>query len=204
MRNDGIKGTPVRIILFLTFIALALACGTVPVSAMINPAAGYCMALGYQYTDTTGPDGSMTGYCVLANNQSVDAWRFLRGEVARDQSYCVKQGYGIKLVNDSVTCKIFLTTSCAVCVMPDGSTTEITKLMKLDFREKICNDKICCDPRTDITCPIGSERTEGSKMTGISGIYLIGIALIVIIIIAGLAFFIIRKRKDVPAEKKEK
>lgn len=204
MRNGGVEETPVRIVLFLVVIALALAWGTMPASAMINPSAGYCRALGYQYTDTIGPDGSMTGYCVLANNQSVDAWQFLRGEVAQDQSYCVKQGYGIKLVNDPDTCKIFLTRSCAVCVMPDGSMTEITKLMKLDFREKICNDKVCCDPRTDTTCPIGSEMTAGSKKTGISGIYLIGIALIVIIIIAGLAFFIIKKKKGVPAEKKEK
>jgi len=198
MRNCGMDGTSVRIVLLLTFIALALTFAATPVSAMRNPAAGYCTALGYQYTDEIGPDGSMTGYCVLANNQRVDAWKFLRGEVAQDQSYCTMQGYGIKTVNDSNTCKIFLTRSCAVCVMPDGSMTEITKLMKLDFREKICNDKVCCDPKTDATCPIGSEKTE------ISGIYLIVPALIVIIIIGGLALFIIRKKKGVPAEKTEK
>jgi len=143
----------------ITILLLAICMITVPAGAMINPSAGYCMELGYQYMDTVGTDGSMTGYCMLPGNQSVDAWKFLQGTAAPEMSYCKKQGFEVQTVNDPAVCGM-LGSPCAVCVKADGSTQEVTKLMGLDFREKICNDKICCDPATDKTCAIGAETSE--------------------------------------------
>jgi len=45
--------------LFLLVVCMV----AVPAAAMINPSAGYCTALGYQYVDVAGADGSLTGYC---------------------------------------------------------------------------------------------------------------------------------------------
>jgi len=143
----------------ITILLLAICMIAVPAGAMINPSAGYCMELGYQYMDTVGTDGAMTGYCMLPGNQSVDAWKFLQGTAAPEMSYCKKQGFEVRTVNDPAVCGM-LGSPCAVCVKADGSTQEVTKLMGLDFREKICNDKICCDPATDKTCAIGAETSE--------------------------------------------
>lgn len=143
----------------ITILLLSTCMIAMPAGAMINPSAGYCMELGYQYLDTVGTDGSMTGYCMLPGNQSVDAWKFLQGTAAPDMSYCKKQGLEVRTVNDPDVCGM-LGSPCAVCVKADGSTQEVTNMMGLDFREKICNDKICCDPATDNTCAIGADQVQ--------------------------------------------
>jgi LPXTG-motif cell wall-anchored protein len=180
----------------ILFLAIALV--AVPAGAMTNPSAGYCLALGYQYTDVTGADGSMTGYCLLPGNQTVDAWQFLQGTAAPELSYCKKQGLDIRTVNDSAVCGM-LGTPCAVCVKADGTTQEVTKMMGLDFREKICSGNICCDPAKDKTCVIGQE----SPSTGSSdGLLIVIIAVIAVIIIAGIAYFLMKKKKGSEPEKK--
>ena len=139
----------------LVFLFLVLQ----PVAAMRNPAAVYCTALGYNYSITTSADGAMYGYCTLPDNEKVDEWKFLLGQTAPQYSYCAKQGYQLQTVNDSTTCAVFMTPSCAVCVLPDGSKTEVTKLMKLDFREKFCLNGKCCDPSTDAVCSLSPPAT---------------------------------------------
>jgi putative hemolysin len=178
-----------HVVLFL----LALGMLALPAGAMTNPSAGYCTALGYQYTDVKGADGAMTGYCLLAGNQSVDAWQFLEGNVSADQSYCRKQGLEIRTISDPAVCGL-LGSTCAVCVKADGTTQEVTSMMGLDFREKICNDKICCDPATDKTCAIGQESMDG--------ILYVLIAIVVLILIAGIAYFLLKGKKGSEPEKK--
>ena len=95
----------------------------------------------------------------LSDNEKVDEWKFLLGQTAPQYSYCAKQGYQLQTVNDSTTCAVFMTPSCAVCVLPDGSKTEVTKLMKLDFREKFCLNGKCCDPSTDAVCSLSPPAT---------------------------------------------
>jgi putative hemolysin len=185
----------VRAILALLFILAVLPLAAPPAAALLNPAAVYCTALNYTYTTVTGPDG-MTGYCILPDNKKVEAWRFLQGKEATQYSYCTRQGYTLQTVNDSKTCQVFMTDSCVVCVLPDGSKTEITKLMKLDFRERLCSNGKCCDPKTDTTC---------SFATYPPGMLNSIVILVVIVIIAAsvILFLHVRKKRAGTTNMKE-
>ena len=52
-----------------------------PANALLNPAAVYCEALGYNYTIQSTEYGER-GLCQLPNGDVVDAWEFLQGKVA--------------------------------------------------------------------------------------------------------------------------
>jgi putative hemolysin len=186
-----------KIILPVVFL-LALASAAAPAGAMVNPSALYCNALGYQYTDATGPDGSMTGYCLLPGNQSVDAWQFLQGKVSPELSYCKKQGFEVRTATDPAVCGM-LGSTCAVCVKTDGTTQEVTKMMGLDFREKICSGNLCCDPAKETTCAIGQE-PSGTGQGGVLPLFLL--AVIAVLVIGIIGYFLLRTKKaDEPARK---
>ena len=170
-------------------ILAAVSLAALPAAALSNPAAVYCNALGYNYSLSTGPNGTMSGFCTLPDGRQVDEWQFLQGQVAPEYSYCAKQGYQLQVVNDSRTCSVFMTQSCAVCVLPDGSKTEVTKLMKLDFREKLCSDGKCCDPKTDTTCSFSTVPPGGMLMYAV-------VLVIVIIAAIGVVLFLHRKKKQ--------
>jgi len=178
---------------FLLVFLLAAALIAAPAGALMNPAAGYCTALGYNYSITTAPDGTMTGFCTLPGNRTVDEWQFLQGQVAPEFSYCAKQGYRLETVNDRATCRIFLTDSCAVCVLADGSKTEVTKLMNLDFRERLCSNGKCCDPKTDTTCSFATGMSPGT-VTAVAA----GIAVLVVALIAAALYLVFRKKPPAP------
>ena len=187
---------PVRIraILALLFILAILPLAVSPAAALLNPAAVYCTALNYSYTSVNGPDG-MTGYCTMPDNKQVEAWRFLQGKVATQYSYCTKQGYTLQTVNDTKTCQVFMTDSCAVCVLPDGSKTEVTKLMNLDFRERLCSNGKCCDPRTDTTCSFATYPP--------GFLYPVVILVVIVIIGAGIILYLyVRKRRSAKPDTK--
>ena len=197
-----------RIIPVILAIALMFLLFTPPAAALMNPAAVYCQELGYTYTSTTGPDGSMTGYCTLPNNQKVEEWGFLQGKVAPEYSWCAKQGYKLEVVNDPRTCAVFLTDSCAVCVLPDGSKTEVTKLMNLTFRETLCSNGMCCYPNST-TCSFSnitpSGTTPGTTSGTAPGTMIIPALIIVVVIIVAASSLIIylgKKKKGVQPEKK--
>jgi len=178
-------------------LIFAIGMCAMPASAMLNPAAGYCTALGYNYTEKTGTDGSMTGYCTIAGGQTVDAWQFLYGNVSPALSYCAKQGLTIKTKLDNPDVCGMIGSRCAVCVKTDGSEQEVTAAMGLDFREKICSGSTCCDPATDKTCPIGQESSSTDWILPAI------IAVIIILVIACIAYFFKRKKNaGVPEEKK--
>ncbi len=191
MDNHARVRAAIALILILAILPLAAP----PAAALYNPAALYCTALNYSYSTVTGPDG-MTGYCILPDNQKVEAWKFLQGKEATQYSYCAKAGYTLETTTDAKTCKVFMTDSCAVCVLPDGSKTEVTKLMGLDFREKLCSNGKCCDPATDTTC---------SFSTYPPGFLNAVIILAVIVIIAAgiIVFFYIRKKRTAEPESKK-
>ena len=120
---------------------------SIPVHAMLNPAAVYCEACGYTYVVETLPEGEV-GLCQLPDGQNVDAWDFLRGKVALEWSYCAQQGYEAKYVEESDLCW-----DCTVCILPDGSEVEVTQLMNLSFEETFCGDGTCGMPENYETCP---------------------------------------------------
>lgn len=120
--------------------------------ALINPAQVYCHALGYEYVVETTEEGEI-GLCRFFTGQDVDAWKFLKGEVAQEFSYCSKQGYKIKTISDWDKCARLLSRECAVCVLEDGREIEVTELMGLSFEETICGDGTCGIPENFNSCP---------------------------------------------------
>ena len=131
----------------LLSIAVIIGLFVPPTSAMVDPAASYCSALGYEYLRGLTKRGEIA-LCRLPNDQIVDAHSFLSGKVALEWSYCAQQGYEAKRVEDSEICK-----DCTVCVLEDGTEIEVTKLMGLDFRETWCGDGTCGTSEDYGTCP---------------------------------------------------
>jgi putative hemolysin len=131
MKTD-IKKSIVGGLLFIGAGLLLLGIVNPWATAMVNPSAAYCEALGYNYITESTPEGER-GLCVLPNGEAVSAWDFLKGKVGQEYSYCQQEGYQMKTVQDTETCMKFGTVECAVCVLDDGTEVEVTELMELDF-----------------------------------------------------------------------
>ena len=102
--------------------------------ALMNPAAVYCDALGYEYTVESDEAGD-TGFCIVEGGSRIESWAFLRGETGTDYSYCAERGYSAKTITDPAVCAGIYSDSCMVCVLPNGEEVEVTGLMGLSFRE---------------------------------------------------------------------
>lgn len=178
-------------------IIMALLAATLcaaPAIALRDPAAVYCTAMNYTFTLTPVSGGGMADTCVLPDGRKVDAWQFLQGQAAPEYGYCKKAGYEQVVISDPAACAVFGTQSCAACVLPDGSKTEVSKVMKLDFREYLCSDQKCCDPATTTDCTFATDMPPGTILIVIG-------AVVVIVLAAGIVLFIrFRKKKQ---EKKE-
>ncbi|MBN1195580.1 MAG: DUF333 domain-containing protein [Methanomicrobiaceae archaeon] len=120
-----------RCIVLLLITASLLAPGA---TALLNPAAVYCDQLNYTYTVESGENGDR-GYCVVDSGARIDAWEFLRGEEGTEYGYCEQQGYVTRSITDPAACGGIYSDACAVCVLPDGTTREVTELMELSFKE---------------------------------------------------------------------
>jgi len=131
-----------RVILVLLLLILF----TYTTSALKNPSAVYCEALGYEFVIFSSPYGEV-GKCLLPNGTAVDAWDFYKGKVAIDYSYCAKMGYEAKHV-EREDCKSYL-----VCVLPNGTEVEVAELMGLSFEETTCGDGVCGIPENHSSCP---------------------------------------------------
>jgi putative hemolysin len=137
----------------ILLVMLLLFVSTNSASALKNPSAVYCKELGYEYITATIPEGGQRGFCVLPDNQIVDAWDFLEGKVGQEYSYCKKKGYEIKTIEDSEVCSGIFSYECAVCILEDGTEVEVTELMNLSFIESVCGDGTCGLPENFETCP---------------------------------------------------
>lgn len=141
-RQTAVTGTGVLSIILLSFAF------TFNAYAMLNRAVMYCNALGYESVLGMIDEGEVP-LCRLPNNQVVDAYDFLKGKVALEWSYCVQvEGYEVRRVEHSDVCK-----DCAVCILPDGSEQEVTKLMGLSVRETTCGDGTCGTSENFGNCP---------------------------------------------------
>jgi putative hemolysin len=123
------------------------------VYAIKNPSAVYCEEMGYEFVVNNTEEGDV-GICILPNGSSVGAWNFLKGKVAKEYSYCEKQGYVLKTIEDSEKCSSIFSYDCAVCVKEDGEEIEVTKLMNLSYNEGVCGDDYCFELEESYeTCP---------------------------------------------------
>jgi putative hemolysin len=135
----------------LGLLVLGLVMG--PASALRDPAAVYCKALGYHSSVALDAGGNEVTMCILPDGRAVDGWHFLRGTAAQEYSYCAREGLVQKTVASRTTCAQFLTDTCAVCVKKDGTEVEVTTLMGLSFAETTCGDGTCGFPESYATCP---------------------------------------------------
>ena len=99
-------------------------------AAMANPAAVYCVEMGYEYQLREDDEFGQTGVCIFNENQQCDAWAFLVGQCGQAFSYCARQGYDIRTVNDG---RNPFSPEYAVCLsrhdrQPAGAVTELFDL----------------------------------------------------------------------------
>lgn len=121
-------------------------------TSMLNPAAVYCNALGYEYVIEQTPEGEI-GFCKFKDGSKCSDWDFLSGECGQKYSYCLREGYKIKTITDSEKCFHLLSEECAVCVLKNGTEIEVTKLMNLNFDEGVCGDGACVLGENFLSCP---------------------------------------------------
>jgi putative hemolysin len=133
-------------------LAVLLALCLPPAGAMKDPSAVYCKAMGYTYTVVQTAEGP-AGSCFLPDRTTIDSWQFLQGAAGQRFSYCAEQGYRQQVVRSYRTCGQLGLDECLVCVLPDGSSAEVTRLMNLSFAETTCGDGSCGMPENAISCP---------------------------------------------------
>ncbi len=136
-------------ILSQTVTAFGLSLVLLPLSAqaILPPDVVYCEAMGYEFAIEATPAGSV-GVCVLPDGQRVNSVDFVAGKVATEWSYCTRSGYEARYVDEPGGCR-----NCLVCVMPDGSEVEVTRLMDLNLLETKCGDGTCGIPENFQSCP---------------------------------------------------
>jgi putative hemolysin len=143
MKNTKKRNFPIR----MAVCAIILVMSATQASALINPSAAYCDALGYEYTIQDTPKGEV-GYCTLPDGETVDAWAFLNGKTGLEWSYCAQQGLEAKHIEDPEVCP-----SCTICILENGTEVEVMELMGVSLEETYCGDKTCGIPENYLTCP---------------------------------------------------
>jgi putative hemolysin len=136
------------------FALLAVIAFSTTACAMLNPASIYCDTLGYSYFVVSTDEGDI-GFCSIVKdnvNYSVDSWKFLVGEAGQQYSYCAKQNYSMRTVENKEKCSNIYSDKCMVCLV-DGKETEVTQLMGLTFEETKCGDGHCGFPENYVNCP---------------------------------------------------
>jgi putative hemolysin len=145
----GYKGIRMYGVLIGIFVLLLL---SFSVSSLKNPSAAYCQSLGYECTTIETPEGEV-GMCVFPDNTSANAWDFLRGREALEWSYCAKEGYKAKYVEDMEMKICGGSDECTVCVLPNGTEVEVTRLMNLYLGGGVCGNGVCSMDENYGNCP---------------------------------------------------
>jgi len=93
-----------------------------------NPAAVYCIEMGYEYGVISESSGQR-GICIFPDRTRCDAWAFLQGKCGQSHSYCEKGGYSTQTASDG---KNQFSREYAVCVSKEGRQMgSVTELMDL-------------------------------------------------------------------------
>lgn len=93
-----------------------------PGLGMANPAATYCVELGYMYTESA---------CVFPDGEQCDGWAFFRGECGQARSFCSRQGGTLTNVTEDLG---GWTASYAQCTLPSGASCRESEF----FRTCVC------------------------------------------------------------------
>ncbi len=139
---------------FFIWIIIALVASSA--YAIKNPAAVYCQALGYSYETKTNDNGDEVGICDFpgnTGNTDCDSWNYMNGKCGTDYSYCAKMGYRQKKAAGAECGSEDLLAECLLCILPNGTTAEVTSLMNLNLQEGKCGDGACVLGETYENCP---------------------------------------------------
>lgn len=162
-------------------------------SALRDPAAVYCNALGYGYSIKETSKGQV-GVCKPTASVECDEWDFLRGKCGLDYSFCAKSGYQQKAAKGLECRGGDPYAECLLCVMPEGWEVEVTELMRLSFEDDPGSIAVSSSmPATASTVPatMPEEPVRGKEGAGLSSYLGVSAA----ILLAGAALFIIWRRK---------
>lgn len=99
-----------------------------------NPAAVYCLDLGYEYQIVN--DDEQQGICMLPDGQACDAWEFLQGKCGQAASYCARHGYETRTVADG---QDPFSPEYAVCISDEGRVVgSVVELSNLEEKSTGC------------------------------------------------------------------
>lgn len=118
--------------------------------ALKNPAAVYCISMGYDYIE----EENGKNQCQIPGSDKVfPEWDFYTGKVGQQYGYCAINGYEVKTVYNSKLCPISsIGDECAVCII-NNEAVPVAVAMKLDFREAPCGDGKCFSLENYLSCP---------------------------------------------------
>lgn len=143
-----------------------------------NPAAAYCVDLGYEYDIKKSPAGEY-GVCVFPDGSEANEWKFFAGQEKREYNFCTRSGYGTKTVSDE---RCISTNKCALCILEDGTEEEVAGLMGLKA--------VVIDQGKDNRKETEEKELGNTDYFKDSSVYLIGAILIGLI---AVVFFVFRK-----------
>ncbi|HEX2907936.1 MAG TPA: S8 family serine peptidase, partial [Phototrophicaceae bacterium] len=111
---------------------------------MRNPAAVYCLDLGYQHETVPGIGGTEDGVCILPDGQRCEQWQFYAGQCGQQYSYCAQHGLGMVTLDDG---KDPFAPVYAACTDAAGQVVgTVNELSALDNRALGCYDGHCPEP----------------------------------------------------------
>ncbi|HEX2908804.1 MAG TPA: S8 family serine peptidase, partial [Phototrophicaceae bacterium] len=117
------------------------------VPVMRNPAAVYCLDLGYQYETVPGIGGGEDGMCIFPDGQRCEQWQFYAGQCGQQYSYCAQQGLGIVTLEDG---KDPFSPVYAACTDTSGQVIgSVNELSSLGSRALGCYDGKCPEPSSE-------------------------------------------------------
>jgi putative hemolysin len=112
-----------------------------------NPAAVYCVDLGYDY-QIVEEAGGQVGYCVLPDGSTCDGWDFLKGTCGQEYNYCAQQGYDTVTRSDG---KNPFSLQYAVCVDEGGlEVMPVTEMFNLMERSTGCEGETMEIPQGEV------------------------------------------------------
>ena len=152
------------IILALFFLA-----ASIYVSAMRNPAAVYCAESGYSYDVEETPKGQV-GICRFPDGSICNAGDFLEGNCGLEHSFCRMNGYDQRKATGKECRSRDAQTNCLVCIQPNGSAVEVTKIMGLSYDDSVCGNNVCERNENIGSCPRDCMRNNSTgNMPSITG-----------------------------------
>lgn len=135
---------------------------------MANPAAIYCTTLGYDIRlekDSTGT----YGVCVFPDGTDCDEWSFYDGSCGQEHSYCARQGFEIRTLNDG---QDGFSPRYSVCTKEDGTIIgSVSRLMGLSEKATVAvrhYGNTPCIP--DYKTPIITTHPDEFSWRNVSGI----------------------------------